>query len=154
MPKPRRSRSIAFQASLQRPIHSQAVKLATIEQQRPPTRAGAQARLNWQNQVAQLKNTSGAARTPIRKGGGDCPERRPSMPTPGLMSLPLKNCVSTILSLPVNGTPYSDSARNTSRSDFRIQDLSGEQERYTCVFCVYAVTCKSISKCGRKCVET
>jgi len=31
------------------------------------------------------------------------------MPTPGLMSLPLKNCVSTLRSLPVNGTPYSDS---------------------------------------------
>jgi len=55
MPKPRRNRSIAFRASLQRAIHSQAAKLATIEQQRPATRAGAQARLNWQNQVAQLK---------------------------------------------------------------------------------------------------
>ena len=55
MPKPRRNRSIAFRASLQRAIHSQAAKLATIEQQRPATRAGAQARLNWQNQFAQLK---------------------------------------------------------------------------------------------------
>jgi len=55
MPKPRRNRSIASQASLQRAIRSQAAKLATIEQQRPATRAGAQARLNRQNQVARLK---------------------------------------------------------------------------------------------------
>jgi hypothetical protein len=45
----------SLQASLQSTIHSQAAKLAAIEQQRPARWARAQARMTWQNQVAQLK---------------------------------------------------------------------------------------------------
>jgi hypothetical protein len=44
-----------LQASLQSAIHSQATKLAAIEQKQPPWPAGRQARTTWQNQIAQAK---------------------------------------------------------------------------------------------------
>jgi hypothetical protein len=44
-----------LQASLQTAIHSQATKLAAIEQKQPTWPAGRQARTAWQNQIAQAK---------------------------------------------------------------------------------------------------
>ena len=44
-----------LQAALQTVIHSQATKLAAIEQERPAWPAGRQARTTWQNQVAHAK---------------------------------------------------------------------------------------------------
>ena len=100
----------SLQASLQSTIHSQTAKLAAIEQQRPARWAGAQARITWQNQVAQLKACL-AQPNADPKGWGRLPRTLAFMLTPCSMSSPLKSCVSIIRSSAVNGAPYNSSEK-------------------------------------------